>query len=76
MKQWFNDIWTITSILLIVLLGAVLISNIINKHFNKPEYEQQVLFNKHIKAIEGKEFIITIDGKEYKVEVKEGDVVE
>lgn len=76
MKEWKADIIRFTIIIIIVIAGSLVVSNIINRHFERPEYEQEVMFNKHIKAIEGKEFIITIDGKEYKVTVKEGDVAE
>ena len=76
MSSYLKDIVRFLIIMVIVLVGALAVSNIINRKFEKPEYEQQVLFNKHLRSIEGKEFIIIIDGKEYKVAVKEGDVAE
>lgn len=66
-------IWTAFILIIIILFLSGLG---FDKVVNKPEYEQQVLFNKHIEDIEGKEFIVTIDGKEHKVTVKQGDVVE
>ncbi len=76
MNEYFKDIVRFLIITVIVLAGAMMVSNTINRHFNRPEYEQEVMFNKHIKSLENKKFIITIDGKEYKVTVKEGDVAE
>ena len=66
-------IWTAFILIIIILFLSGLG---FDKFVNKTEYEQQVLFNKHIEDIEGKEFIVTIDGKEHKVTVKQGDVVE
>lgn len=59
-----------------ILIGALLLSNIINKHFERPEYKELVEFDKFVETWEGQDFVIIIDGKRYEVRINREDVKE
>ena len=75
-KNW-TEIWhdrkdsIIAAVISGIMLFVVVYSSIkIYEHVSNPIYEESVEFDKLVERFKDKEFVITIDGKEHKVVVK------